>query len=389
MEALKALALHVKSRLAELEAEKKKGTKIVGYLPGGYLPEEFILAAGALPLGMIRSADEMTVQKSLEYLCRWFDPFYRGQIGYLTTNDDPYYSILDLLAIAITDTHCRSICDTVEVYTKLDSFQFGVPCKKSEGALEYYVHGLNRLKERLETLTGTKITDEKLRESTRLCNRERELFRELSLMRKADFVPIGFQDYLALHHASFIADKEFMITILEAVISEIKASKLPVPTGPRLLLTASTLAYGDTKVPRLVEEAGGSIVIEDVGECVRSYWHNVPLEGNPIENIAETYFMKRVPPAWFRPGRERLDFVCDLAKEFRVQGVIWYHLMFRESYKMESYYFPKILKEAAGLHMLLLESDYGTTESGTMGTKIDSFVHMLRARAKTNSHSVS
>jgi len=223
------------------------------------------------------------------------------------------------------------------------------------------------------------ITDDKLREAVRLCNRERELFRELSLMRQADSAPIGFQEYLALHHASFVLDKECMIELLEDVVQDVKRTPAVVFAGPRLLLTAATLAYGDTKVPRLVDEAGGSIVIEEVAEGVRPYWHDVPLEGDLLANIADTYLMKRVPPAWFRPGRERLDFICDLAKKYRVDGVIWYHLMFREPYKMESYYFPKILKEATGLNMLLLESDYGTMETGAMKTKIEAFLHALRA----------
>jgi len=117
----------MRSRLVEIKAEKGNGRWVIGYLPGGYLPEELILAAGAIPLGMIRSADQVTVEKSLEYLCRWFDPFYRGQIAYLTSNDDPYYGLLYLLAVAITDNHCRSVCDTVAVFTDMNLFQFGVP----------------------------------------------------------------------------------------------------------------------------------------------------------------------------------------------------------------------------------------------------------------------
>ena len=204
-------------------------------------------------------------------------------------------------------------------------------------------------------------------------------------MRRSDTVPISFQDYLFLHHASYIADKKFMIHTLETILATLKSAKPPVPEGPRLLLTAATLAYGDSRVPRLVEETGGCIVIEEVAECVSPYWHDVPLDGDLIENIAHTYFMKRVPPAWFRPGRERLDFICTrgamrapVAKEFRVHGVLWYHLLFREPYKTESYYFPRILKEATGLNMLLLESGYGTSESGQMRTKIETFIHTLR-----------
>jgi benzoyl-CoA reductase/2-hydroxyglutaryl-CoA dehydratase subunit BcrC/BadD/HgdB len=378
MRALATLVSDVRSRLVAVRAEKARGRKVVGYLPGGYLPEELVLASGAIPLGMIRSADQVAIEKSLEYICRWFDPFYRGQIAYLTAENDPFYSILDLLAVAITDAHCRSVCDTAAVFSDIPLFQFGVPHRKDDLALEYYTYGLGRLKERLESLTGQEITEERLSKATELCNRERALFRELSLMRKADDQPLTFQDYLALHHASFILDKEQMVEVLQDVLREATGGDRAAASGPRLLLTAATMAYGDTKVPRLVEEAGGLIVADEVAECVRPYWDDVSLDGDLLANIADTYFMKRVPPAWFRPGRERLDFICRLAREFRVDGVIWYHLMFREPYKMESYYFPDILRKTTGLGMLLLESDYGAMETGAMKTKIESYLHGLR-----------
>ncbi|MGI6462922.1 MAG: 2-hydroxyacyl-CoA dehydratase subunit D [Candidatus Scatomorpha sp.] len=375
---LNEIAAHVKSRLTDLKDAQKQGKKVVGYMPEGYLPEELVLASGAIPIGMIRGGDQAAVESSGPYVSRWVDAFYRGQIGYLTDENDPFYSILDLLVVPITDTHCRSIADVVSVYTKINLFQFGVPRKKSLNGLEHYKLGLNRLKDKLEELTGNKITDEKLKKATDLCNRERELFKEISLMRKADELPISFKDYLSLHHSSMIADKEFMVAKLEKIVSNLKKQPHEKPEGPRILLTASTLAYGDAKVATLLEESGATVVIEEVGLGMRPYWNNVSTDGNLMDNIADTYFMKRVFPAWGRPGRERLDFICRLAKDFRVDGVAWYHLLLQEGYKLESFYFPKILKEATGLNMLLLESDYGTFETAPLRTRIESYVHSIR-----------
>jgi len=40
-------------RLKELKQAKEQGQKIIGYVPGGYFPEELVLAAGAIPVSMI------------------------------------------------------------------------------------------------------------------------------------------------------------------------------------------------------------------------------------------------------------------------------------------------------------------------------------------------
>ena len=94
-------------------------------------------------------------------------------------------------------------------------------------------------------------------------------------------------------------------------------------------------------------------------------------------NLADCYFWQRVPPAWFRPNRKRFDFLVHVAKDFNVAGVIWYHLMYRESYKLASYYFPDILKKETGLSMLTMESDYDVAEAGQMRTRIETFMETV------------
>ena len=67
-----------------------------------------------------------------------------------------------------------------------------------------------------------------------------------------------------------------------------------------------------------------------------------------------------------------------LARDFDVDGVIWYQLMYRESYKVESYYFPDILDRELGLPVLVVESDYDAAEEGLLETKIETFIESLR-----------
>jgi benzoyl-CoA reductase/2-hydroxyglutaryl-CoA dehydratase subunit BcrC/BadD/HgdB len=169
-----------------------------------------------------------------------------------------------------------------------------------------------------------------------------------------------------------------MVEVLEAVYNELKSVKAPPQEDPRILLTGSTLALGDNKVHEIVKNAGGTIVMEEFAEGIRPYWEDVNAEGDLMQGLAECYFSQRVAPAWFRPGRERLDFLVKLATEFNVSGVIWYHLMFRESYKIESYYFPEILRKKTGLPVIVIESDYNPNELGSLQTRIEASMEMMR-----------
>jgi len=378
LKTMEMLSQHLRNRLLDLEKEREKGIKIVGFMPGGYFPEELALAGGAIPVGMIKGGDHSAVEFSGAYICRWVDTFCRAQIGYSISGGDPYYKILDLLAIPITDNHIRAISDIIDYHTNIDVFTFGIPHMKDPSSFDYYLHGLNRLKTRIESLTGNEITEAKLKEAILLCNQERQLFKELSLMRQSKSPAISGKDFTLLNHGSFLADKRFMIDVLKSLTRELTEQTHPISNNPRILLTGSTLAMGDYRIIDLVEEAGGFIVAEEFAEGIRPYWNQIAPDGDLMKSLADCYFMKRVPPAWFRPGKERLDFIIKLAKDFSVDGVIWYQLMFRESYKTESYYFPDILAKETGLPMLTIESDYDQSEMGQLRTRIETFIETIR-----------
>lgn len=378
MEALDRLSTHLKNRLVDLGKAKEEGGKIIGYTPGGYLPVELVLASGSIPICMIRGGDHSVVELAGAYICHWIDTFCRAQIGYGVSGDDPYYTTIDLFVIPITDNHIRAISDVLDYNTDLEIFPFGVPHMKEESTLKYYRFGITTLKAKLEELTGIEITDAKLKEAISLCNKERELLRDISVMRRTEQVPLRSRDFITLCHGSLLADKKFMVEILESIYHQLKKQANPPQKGPRILLTGSTLALGDYRILELIEKAGGVVVIEDFAEGISPYWVSVNPDGDLMHSLAECYFMQRVPPAWFRPGKERLDFLIKLAKDFKVDGVIWYQLMYRESYKTESYYFPDQLKREVGIPMLTLESDYGPAETEPLRTRIETFIETIR-----------
>ncbi|MFC2059243.1 2-hydroxyacyl-CoA dehydratase subunit D [Chloroflexota bacterium] len=374
------LADHLKCRVAELRNMKGEGRKIIGYTPGGYMPEELIYACDTMPVpvGLIKGGELKPVLLSGEYIPRWIDTFCRAQIGYFTSNDEPLYQIIDSLIVPITDTNIRSVADVLDFYTDIEVFRFGVPHAKTKTGLEYYLNGIKALKVKLEDITGAEITDQKLREAIELSNRERALLTAISSMRKAESPPISGKDFMELNHASFLADKKVMVKVLESLCTELKKKESPRPKGPRILLTGSTLAFGDYKVYELIEATGAMVVIEEFAEGIRHYWEKVHPDGDLMEALADRYFWRRVVPGWFRPGRERLDFLVQLVNDFNINGVIWYQLMYRDSYDIESYYFQDILMRETSVPMLKISSDYGSSETAPLKTRVEAFIETIR-----------
>jgi len=377
MKALQKLREKIAQRLSEIEKEKKKGIKVVGYTLGGFFPEELAIAAGMIPLGMVAGGDRHNVDRSAAYVCRWLDTFWRSQIGAALSGDDPYFQKLDLLTVPITDNHVRAFADLVVYYGGINVFSFGVPhTKQNASSLDYYLKGIERLKIRFEELTGTPIEEEALLQAVRLCNEERRLLRDLSFSRIAKEMSIRSKDFIEFNHGSFLLEKSTILDILKQAKTEL--SKTSPSKGYRILLTGSTLAMGDSKVQDLIEEAGGWVVIEEFAEGIKPYFESVKEDGDLMRNLAEFYFWNRKPPAWFRPDKERLEELVRLSRSFKVDGIVWYQLMFRESYKTESMYFPERIKSETGIPVLILESDYDASEIGQMRTRIETFINTLR-----------
>jgi benzoyl-CoA reductase/2-hydroxyglutaryl-CoA dehydratase subunit BcrC/BadD/HgdB len=374
------LARHLQDRPAQLREAKENGTKIIGYFPGNYVPEELIIAAGAIPICLIDGGDTPPLEASLSAMPHIFCPFARTQVGERLLRRNPYYDMIDMFIAPITCQHLKKAAEIWEYYGDIEIFKLGIPHQYSNDfELEYYRDRLRALRERLEAFTGNTITDEGIGSAIELYNRMRGLLRKISLMRRDASVPLDAFDFVKLNHDSFYADPALMVDILESVSEELQGqASVADADAPRLMLIGPNIGYGDYKILELVTEAGGSIVIEEIYEGMRYYWSTIDATGDPIESLARGYLRERVPPAFMRySAKPRLDFALKLIKDFTVSGVIWYELLGCETYDAESYYFSQKMEEQ-NIPMLILESDYGMAGVGQMKIRIEAFIEMVK-----------
>ena len=376
MDTISAISTYLEERLGELISLKKDGKKIVGYVPGGYVPEELIWASGAIPVGLNKGGNYNAVLKSIEYIPRFFDTFSRSQIGYWAL-EDPLYRLPDLIVVPCTDKSIESIADCWEMWTETKVFKFGIPHNiDSDHAFQYYLDGLRLLKQELEKLTGQSITEATLKKEIDSSNRMRYLLRDICKMRKSERPPISGKDFIKLNHASFNLDKDLMITSMEFLSEELKGKQ--GNKGPRILLIGSTIAEGDYKVYDLLESAGADVVIEDFSEGLRPYRGEVQSNGDLVKSLAEYCFMKRQPlPAFFRPATEkRLTALLKLARDYKVDGILWYSMLYREAYDIEGVYFGQ-QAEKEGFPFIKIVTDYDPAEHDALRTRIGAFIEYV------------
>lgn len=372
------IASLMEARLGTLQEAGDGGTKIVGYLPGGYVPEELIYASGAIPLCLSHGGDARLAEEALSLVPTVICPFARAQIGETLLRTNPLYQKLDLAVVPCTCQHLKQVGDVWEYYEQVAIFKLGVPYdSKDDYEIDYFRNRLQELKRILERLTGNAITDEKLREAISVYNRLRGLLKTLSLTRRDPVPGISTLDFVRLSHVSMYADPVMTCYALEAVIGDLPMPESALARRPRVMLMGPALAYGDHEILKMIAAGGADVVVEEVFEGVRDYWHEVDGDGDPLDVLARSYLLDKRPAAFMRGATSRrIDRAIELIEDFDVHGVVWYQLLCCEMYDEESYLFEKVLRER-GIPMLMIESDYQNMDVGPVRTRLEAFVEII------------
>ena len=379
MEAFGELETHVRERVNDIKERKKQGAKVVGFVPG-FTPEELIYASGAIPLGLIEGGDSAAISASSPYMTRFVDTFCRAQVGYHMSGEHPLYQLPDLVVIPSADDNFRALIDVLVQVGNVEVFRLGVPHERTDIAVDFYVEMIGLLKKKLEEVVGKEIEDNKIEEAIELYNRMRKSLYDLSVMRKSPKPAISGKEFARINHASFVGDVETVTDICGSLTNELKGKEAP-DSRPRVLLVASTLAMNDYKVHDILEEAGASVVFEETCEGTRQYWEEVKPDGDLLSALGDKYIRRRTPPPpFFHPPEGRYEFLIEKARDYKVDGIVWYELLYRESYETELFYISRKFEKDLGIPLVVLQSEYDLSEVATFKTRIEAFVESIKGR---------
>jgi benzoyl-CoA reductase/2-hydroxyglutaryl-CoA dehydratase subunit BcrC/BadD/HgdB len=382
MDPLEELAKIARTRPEKLKEQKDKGIKIVGYI-GRFVPEELIIASGALPYLLCRGGQPEPPDAVIPYMLRFMSPYSRSQIGYHLLGMDPVVPMLDLIVVQCSDCHESRLADLLE-YFKLPTMRLGVPPDWEKSiSRDYYYRGLMRLKKKLEDLSGNDISEKKLRQSIQSLDTVKCLLSKINQLRKTQPPPIGGDDFIRLNHYTFYCDPEVSAGKLNNLYAELQRRPSPFSTeAPRILLAGHVVGVGDYVVPKLIEDAGGVIAAEFLDEGMRQCAWDEKAGGDLMGNLADSYYLRRTPPSIFQPAWEvRIESMKKLISECRINGVIWYELSFEEIYDMECSVISKALNQM-GIPFLKLESSYEYSREaiGPLTTRVESFIESVKQR---------
>ena len=148
----------------------------------------------------------------------------------------------------------------------------------------------------------------------------------------------------------------------------------------RILVTGCPMAIPNWKLHSIVETLGAAIVIEESCIGTRGFSDLVQPKGDSMDDLLKALVERysKITCACFTPNTERLDTVIRLAKDYAVDGVIYYTLQNCTTYNLEAIKIEKALKKHQ-FPMLKIEDDYGIANA-QIKTRVEAFQEMVQAR---------
>jgi bcr-type benzoyl-CoA reductase subunit C len=356
---------------------KSGGKKVFGWLCT-YVPEEVIMAAGALPIRITGYSQEMELEDGNAYLYINNCSFSRSclQLGLRKQ-----YDFLDGVVGGSTCDGARRLFDLWRYYLKPPFFQvLTVPRKSHERAHELYYSQVEDFKNRLEEFMGVKITDEALLAAIKVMNESRSLLKELYALRALDEPLITGQETMEVLNGSFRMPKEQFNLYLRELIDDLKKSGTGHKAKARLMLIGSVMT--NPEFIKSIEELGVIVVTDELCTSTR-YWSDpVVTEGarNPLFAISRRY-LNNFPCARMYPSTDRFDRIVKLAREARIDGIISETIRYCVPYAHDIPLLTDRLK-AEGIPLLTLDVEYGTSGSGQIRTRVQAFLEMVEARKR-------
>ena len=193
-------------------------------------------------------------------------------------------------------------------------------------------------------------------------------------MRKRDPPPIRGSEVLRVMQKQFFLSPDQFRQGVSRLCDEMEHTTPDTRTGPRIMISGCPMAAGNTKVPDMIEQKGGVIVVEESCTGTRSFWDLVDEDKDPLTALAERYL--DIPCACMTPNDQRIARIVDLAKQYHVQGVVYYTLQFCHAYNIERLRVQRALRKEK-IPMLALESDYGDSDIEQIGIRVDAFLEMI------------
>lgn len=371
-----------------VDARKAGFLKVKEYVENGghlvgmfcsYTPLELFDAAGVSVVGLCGTSNE-PIADAEKVLPKNLCPLIKSSYGFAYTEKCPYTYFCDFI---VGETTCDGKKKMFELLNDIkETYVLHLPqSQKRDYAKEIWYQEIKLLKEYMEERYGIEITDEKLREAAHKRNELRKTQMELYALQGA--VPPAMK---ATEVMSTLAQGMFNFGVDAQHASykaKVDAAKEALANGAkpvdekakRILLTGCPSTGVIQKVGATIENNGGVIVCLD--DCGGERTQKMLVDENAddiLRAISDRYL--EIHCSVMTTNEGRIANTKEMCKKYKVDGVVEMVLQACHTFNVESTLMQDMCNDE-GIPYMKLETDYSTTDSGQIETRLAAFIEML------------
>ncbi|MCR5671260.1 MAG: 2-hydroxyacyl-CoA dehydratase family protein [Butyrivibrio sp.] len=260
-----------------------------------------------------------------------------------------------------------------------------VPFKKNENSIDHYekqlrAHVLDKLSEHFGIDTSDEALLDAIEEHNELCH----LIREIGSYRKLDEPTITGWEFSIIQLVTQVCPKYLIMDKLRDIAGELKTRKPDEKKTYRCKVLLTGSEEDDPDFVKLIEECGALVVADR--HCYGSLPGReeiVVKEGEtPLRAIARHYLETSMCPRFMDQHimRERKQYLADVAKEYKADGIIVSQMKFCEYWSYERTIDTLILPRDYGYPVCSIEKEYVNNAVGQLRTRFQAFVESIELK---------
>lgn len=364
-----------KNGFLKVKSLKEQGKKVAGVFCT-FTPQEILDAAGFISVSLCGMSAETIADAEVD-LPKNLCPLIKSSYGFYVSDKCPYTYFSDLI---VGETTCDGKKKMYELMGKgKKTFILHLPQSSEDFEIDAWEKEIRRFIAFIEKEYSIKITDESLREASRLRNIERTERKKLMEVQLKNPAPAAGMDlYKTMDGVGFLFDEQERIDKLKGLREEIeKVNNTAQNKGKkRILVTGCPIGGVLDKTVGAIERSNGNVVCFENCAGIKACLKQVDEKAdNIVRAIAERYLS--IGCAVMAPDTQRMNNLRELVKEFKVDGVVNVTLHACTTYDVESKLVADLMKEI-NMPYMSIETDYTQGDEGQLLTRIQAFIEMLK-----------
>lgn len=302
---------------------ESKNRVLVGYMPI-YFPREIIHAVEGLPVGIMGAGDRKQIIVGDAYYQSYICHLPRGIIemalsGHFADFDGFVFpSICDVIRNLSGMFQMAHIGKFAKYMDLPQDFNSGI-------GGEFYIREMNSVLSKVKEINGVELTTEKLNNSIRLYNKNRQLIEKIYNIRQSFPWRLSAVDTYHIIRAGMVIPVEEHNKILEEVFNEINKDIGEEMDNIRVVVTGAFCEQPPISLIKTIEMAGCYVVDDDF--MLGSRWLKGDVDDssdNPLRALSEAYLNKSTfSSSVYDAGNHKSKKLVELVKMRNADGVIF------------------------------------------------------------------